>query len=101
MYILLKILTKYRYHIHIYLFVFQIFDNHLTVPHEAIDYLKAPRGFPVSVAKLALTKLSLLWQIFGGNDFSESRQMKSNTKVKRRKKSKLLIVLRLRLRFRN
>jgi hypothetical protein len=64
-------------------FVFQIFDNHLTVPHEAIDYLKAPRGFPVSVAKLALTKLSLLWQIFGGNDFSESRQMKSNTKVKK------------------
>jgi len=60
----------------------KITENHFTVPHEGMDHLKSPSGFPVSLVKLALTKMSLVWQVFGGNDLSDSKEMKYNTKAK-------------------
>lgn len=63
----------------------KIDENHFTVPQEGMDHLKPPRGFPLSQVKLALTKLSLVWQIFGGNDLSESKEMKCSTKAKLQK----------------
>ena len=44
-------------------------------------FLQSPSGFPVSLVKLALTKMSLVWQVFGGNDLSDSKEMKYNTKA--------------------
>ena len=38
-----------------------------------MDHLRAPKSFPMSTVKLALTKISLVWQIFGGNDLSDSK----------------------------
>ena len=32
--------------------------------------------------KISLTKMNLLWQIFGGNDFSTSKEMKHSCKAK-------------------
>ena len=32
--------------------------------------------------KLSLTKMNIIWQIFGGNDFSSSKEMKHNCKAK-------------------
>jgi len=59
-----------------------IVDNHFNVPQAVIDHLKSPKGFPLPQLKLSLTKLSLVWQIFGGNDFSSSKEMRHNTKAK-------------------
>jgi len=59
-----------------------IVDNHFNVPQAVIDHLKGPKGFPLPQLKLSLTKLSLVWQIFGGNDFSSSKEMRHNTKAK-------------------
>jgi len=59
-----------------------IVDNHFSVPQVVIDHLKGPKGFPLPQLKLSLTKLSLVWQIFGGNDFSSSKEMRHNTKAK-------------------
>ena len=75
-------------------------DNHFGVPDSAVDYLKPPKEFPLSQIKFSLTRLSLVWQVmlmmmmvmiiimmmiikvFGGNDFSNSKEMRSNTKSK-------------------
>jgi len=59
-----------------------IVDNHFNVPQAVIDHLKSPKGFPLPQMKLSLTKLSLVWQIFGGNDFSSSKEMRHNTKAR-------------------
>eukprot|EP00092_Neocalanus_flemingeri_P029317 GFUD01031829.1.p1 GENE.GFUD01031829.1~~GFUD01031829.1.p1 ORF type:complete len:1567 (-),score=501.95 GFUD01031829.1:381-5081(-) len=59
-----------------------IVDNHFNVPQVVIDHLKSPKGFPLPQMKLSLTKLSLVWQIFGGNDFSSSKEMKHNTRAR-------------------
>jgi len=59
-----------------------VIDNHFNVPQAVIDHLKSPKSFPLPQVKLSLTKLSLVWQIFGGNDFSTSKEMKHNTKAR-------------------
>jgi len=56
-------------------------NNYFAPPQESLDHLRAPKSFPVSTVKLALTKISLVWQIFGGNDLSDSKEMKCNTKA--------------------
>ena len=39
-----------------------------------IDYLKTPKGFPKFQSRITLKHLSLLWQIFGGQDFTPMTQ---------------------------
>ena len=46
-----------------------------------MDHLRPPKGFPLPQLKLSLTRLSLVWQIFGGNDFSASQEMACNTRA--------------------
>lgn len=50
-----------------------LIENHFSLAkdksHMAIDYLKTPKGFPKFQARITLKHLSLLWQIYGGNDF--------------------------------
>ena len=41
-------------------------DNNFNVPQAVINHLKSPKRFP-------LPQSSLVWQIFGGNDFSSSK----------------------------
>ena len=59
-----------------------ISDNHFSAPESQVDHLKPPKSFPSPQLKLSLTKLSLLWQIFGGNDFSSSKEMACNTRAR-------------------
>eukprot|EP00088_Acartia_fossae_P059445 TRINITY_DN7056_c0_g1_i2.p1 TRINITY_DN7056_c0_g1~~TRINITY_DN7056_c0_g1_i2.p1 ORF type:complete len:712 (+),score=179.37 TRINITY_DN7056_c0_g1_i2:77-2137(+) len=56
-------------------------ENYFQAPQENIDYLKSPAGFPLAQVKLSLKRISILWQIFGGNDLSSSKDMKCNTKA--------------------
>lgn len=48
-----------------------LFENHFApVADKSIDYLKTPKGFPVFQSRITLRQLSVLWQIYGGSDFS-------------------------------
>ena len=60
----------------------RLVDNHFNIPEAVTDHLKSPRGFPLPQMKLSLTKMNIIWQIFGGNDFSSSKEMKHNCKAK-------------------
>ena len=55
-----------------------LFENHFVLAKEkanlAIDYLKTPKGFPRFQSRITLKNLSVLWQIFGGQDFSQPTQ---------------------------
>ena len=57
-------------------------DSHFSAPDEQVDHLRPPPGFPAPNLRLALTRLSLCWQVFGGNDFSASKEMRCNTKAR-------------------
>ena len=49
-------------------------ENHFSLAKEkanrAIDYLKTPKGFPKFQSRITLKHLSVLWQLYGGQDFS-------------------------------
>ena len=60
----------------------QLVDNHFNLPQAVTDHLKTPQDFPQPQMKISLTKMNLLWQIFGGNDFSTSKEMKHSCKAK-------------------
>ena len=51
-----------------------LFENHFALAKDkanmAIDYLKTPKGFPRFQSRITLKNLSILWQIYGGKDFS-------------------------------
>ena len=55
-----------------------LFENHFSLAKDkanvAIDYLKTPKGFPKFQSRITLKNLSVLWQIFGGEDFSQPIQ---------------------------
>ena len=60
----------------------QLVDNHFNLPVAVTDHLKIPKDFPQPQMKISLTRMNLLWQIFGGNDFSSSKEMKHSCKAK-------------------
>ena len=55
-----------------------LIENHFAMTKEKsnlqIDYLKTPKGFPKFQSRITLKNISLLWQIFGGQDFSAVTQ---------------------------
>ena len=55
-----------------------LIENHFALTKGAaaanIDYLKTPKGFPKFQSRITLKHLSLLWQIFGGQDFTPMTQ---------------------------
>ena len=53
--------------------VITMHDNHFAIPQKSIDYLKAPRGFPSYKSRITLRQLSVLWQIYGGRDFTSDK----------------------------
>ncbi|XP_045024451.1 autophagy-related protein 2 homolog A isoform X1 [Daphnia magna] len=50
----------------------QVVDGHFSPPIGKIDVLKAPKNFPVPVMRYVLGEMTLIWEIFGGQDFSKS-----------------------------
>ena len=57
-----------------------LIENHFALTKGAaaasIDYLKTPKGFPKFQSRITLKHFSLLWQIFGGQDFTPMTQGK-------------------------
>ena len=53
--------------------VITMHENHFAIPQKSIDYLKAPKGFPSYKSRITLKQLSVLWQIYGGRDFTSKK----------------------------
>ena len=45
-------------------------ENHFGVPQKSINYLKTPKGFARYASRITLKNLSVIWQVYGGSDFS-------------------------------
>ena len=64
-------------------------ENHFALAKEkanrAIDYLKTPKGFPKFQARITLKNLSVLWQLYGGQDFGVVTQESVSTTSSRSK----------------
>ena len=64
-----------------------LIENHFAMTKEKsnlqIDYLKTPKGFPKFQSRITLKNLSLLWQIYGGTDFTPVTQGSINQQQSR------------------
>lgn len=47
----------------------RIVDNHFSVPVGKTDLLQTPPNYPVPVLKYTLCEMTLIWHMYGGNDF--------------------------------
>lgn len=47
----------------------RVVENHFCMPSEKRDPLKTPKNFPTPVVRYTLCEMSVVWQIYGGNDF--------------------------------
>ncbi|KAB0799030.1 hypothetical protein PPYR_06910 [Photinus pyralis] len=56
----------------------RIIDNHFSIPVGKTDLLKPPKNFPTPVMRYTLCEMSVVWHMYGGNDFkSDNKQKKS------------------------
>ena len=49
----------------------RIVDNHFTLPLGKPDLLKAPENFPMAVMRYTLCEMTIVWHLYGGQDFEE------------------------------
>ncbi|KAK5648479.1 hypothetical protein RI129_003371 [Pyrocoelia pectoralis] len=57
----------------------RIIDNHFSIPVGKTDLLKPPKNFPTPVMRYTLCELSLVWHMYGGNDFNSSDNKKKKS----------------------
>lgn len=50
----------------------RLVENHFSVPLHKTDQLRAPKGFPEALQRYTLREMSLVWHLYGGNDFGSS-----------------------------
>lgn len=58
----------------------RIVDNHFNIATGKPDLLKAPASFPMALNRYTLCEMSLVWHIYGGNDFPD--EIDKDTKSK-------------------
>ncbi|XP_012057436.1 PREDICTED: autophagy-related protein 2 homolog B [Atta cephalotes] len=51
----------------------RIVDNHFSVPIGKTDLLQTPPNYPAPVLKYTLCEMTLIWHMYGGNDFDSSQ----------------------------
>ena len=49
-----------------------VIDNHFRIPIGKTDMLKAPDHFPCPVYRYTLSEISVMWSMYGGQDFESS-----------------------------
>eukprot|EP00794_Sanderia_malayensis_P020264 gene20264-22250_t len=54
-----------------------IIDNHFKAPRGRYDQLSAPSGYPTPSYRYTLREMSVVWQMYGGNDFKPSDEAKA------------------------
>lgn len=47
----------------------RVIENHFSIPVGKTDYLKPPKHYPTPVMRYTLCEMSLIWHMYGGNDF--------------------------------
>jgi autophagy-related protein 2 len=57
----------------------RIIDNHFSLPIGKPDLLKAPKDFPMASMRYTLCEMSLVWHMYGGNDFNMEDDKKKGT----------------------
>ncbi|XP_056630005.1 autophagy-related protein 2 homolog A [Diorhabda sublineata] len=50
----------------------RVVEYHYVTPDGKTDHLKAPKSFPVPIAQYTLCDMTIVWNIYGGNDFHKS-----------------------------
>ncbi|GBP70052.1 Autophagy-related protein 2 homolog A [Eumeta japonica] len=60
-----------------------IIDNHFTIPVAKTDVLKAPKNFPAPVLRYTLCDMSVIWHMFGGNDFKTPSEAAASSTAKK------------------
>jgi autophagy-related protein 2 len=56
----------------------RLMENHFSVPLGRTDILKAPKHYPNPVMRYALQEMSVVWHLYGGEDFGISESLKSS-----------------------
>ncbi|KYQ51543.1 Autophagy-related protein 2 like protein A [Trachymyrmex zeteki] len=51
----------------------RVVDNHFSVPVGKTDLLQTPPNYPAPVLKYTLCEMTLIWHMYGGNDFDSSQ----------------------------
>lgn len=59
----------------------RVIDNHFSIPVGKADLLKPPKNYPTPVMRYTLCEMSVVWHMYGGNDF------KSNSSSGKEKKT--------------
>lgn len=61
--------------------VITLSDNHFAQPLGKSDQLKAPEHFPAAVSRYSLREMSLVWYMYGGQDFGSWQKSKTKRKT--------------------
>lgn len=56
----------------------EVEENFIPKPTSSYDHLKAPDKFPDPEHQYTLREMSVVWHIYGGNDFSQPRRGSSS-----------------------
>lgn len=51
-----------------------LLENHFSKPLGRSDQLKAPAHFPDALQMYTVQELTVVWHIYGGNDFAEAKR---------------------------
>ena len=57
----------------------QVVEDHFTLPLGKTDQLKAPEHFPPAVYRYTLREMSLVWYMYGGQDFGHDTSKHSKS----------------------
>ncbi|KAJ8967900.1 hypothetical protein NQ317_015422 [Molorchus minor] len=47
----------------------RVVDNHFSIPVGKTDLLKPPKNFPIPIMRYTLCEMTVVWHMYGGNDF--------------------------------
>lgn len=50
----------------------RLVENHFSVPVGRMDILKAPKHYPNPVMKYSVHEMSIVWHLYGGEDFEST-----------------------------
>lgn len=57
----------------------RVIENHFSIPLGKTDVLKPPKHFPVPIMRYTLCEMTVVWHMYGGNDFRPLSKEKKKT----------------------
>lgn len=59
----------------------RVVDNHFGIPVGRNDLFKAPKHYPIPVIRYTLCDMTIVWHMYGGNDFTEAKNSDTRKKT--------------------